>query len=182
MITEVKKLTLIRKCKSIRWLRHITGERDLHVVQVVWLTTIYKIAKHSAKIIYIRPGEPSLGSVLLLSLPFLSEKEFLLQQQMPPGTNWHSLAISAQSLMKYLLSLRVSEEVISPAQNWDSVMRQDKDDSSANAHSSPVPTETKKKKWDSSICLRNPGSPCIEEALTLHFTAHRKKDHKQSLQ
>lgn len=105
---------------------------------------IYKITKHSAKIIYVRPSEPSPGSVLLLSLPFLSEKEFLLQQQMPPGTKWHSLAISAQRLMKYLLSLRVSEEVISPAQNWDSVMRQDKDDSSANAHPSPVLTEKKK--------------------------------------
>lgn len=136
---------LIKKYISITesWLRHVILERHLHGAQTVWLTTTYSSSKHSAKakpLLYIIPGEPSHGSTLLLSLQFLSEKEFLLQQQMPPGTNWHSLSISEQRLMKYLLSLRGSEEVISPAQNWDSVMRQDKNDSSANAHSLPVLT------------------------------------------
>lgn len=59
----------------------------------------------------------------------------------------------------------------------ETVMRQDKDDSSANAHSLPVLTE---KKWDSSICLRNPGRPCVKhKVITLQFTAHGNKDHKE---
>lgn len=42
--------------------------------------------------------------------------------------------------MKYLLSLRVFEEVISPTQNSDSVIRQDKEASFTSARPSPVLT------------------------------------------
>lgn len=77
-------------------------------------------------------------------------------------------------LMKYLLSLRGSEDI--STQNRDSVTRQDKDDSSADAHSIPVLTV---KKWDLSICSRNPGSPWVKQkVIALQFIAHGNKDHK----
>lgn len=77
--------------------------------------------------------------------------------------------------MKYLLSLRVFEEMISPTQNSDSVIRQDKEASSTSARPHC------KKKWDSFTHPGNPGSLRSEKkektknTSMLHFTVHRDR-------